>query len=406
MATTLPVHAIAERLHENREELAQRMVARYAEEIVDYRLADPGFMQREVYNVSLENLEVLVDILLHGEPPSEAWVEKTRRGAARRLHEGISLESFLHATRLWGQLTWEAVLACARPEVATEREAALQIAGEVFRHLDTMSALWASAYLAEAEGVSSDRAVLRRDLLDALIAGKGDDERIRRLARSLGLELATGYVVIVLRGEETEHAFRALIETAREHLRPGEASLLVGLRQGEVVALYPAPAPPVMESVRVECAALAAAVAEDGVSIGLGARHDGMAQIAIGYAEAKDAADIAAGTGLRGRPVAFDEVLIDHMVRSSPHGDRILDGTLRPLLDYDAERHSELVPTLRAYVDSGFNLTKSAEILSVHPNTVVYRLKRIKELSGRDPHDPDDLLLLVLGLKLTELSGN
>jgi DNA-binding PucR family transcriptional regulator len=400
-----PVHAIAERLDAGKEDLARRMVARYAEDIVDYRLADEDFMQREVYAVSLENLEVLVAILLHGEPPSEAWLEKTRRGAARRLHEGISLESFLHATRLWGQLTWEHVLECAHTDEPAEREAALEIAGEVFRHLDTMSATWASAYLAEAEGVSSDRAVLRRDLLDALIAGKGEDERIRRLARSLGLSLGTSYVVIVLHGEDTDGAFRTLTEAAREHLRPAEASLLVGLRQGEVVALYPAREPAAMDTVRLECTALAGALADAGVSIGLGARHDGMAQIAVGYAEAKDAADIAVGTGLRGRPVAFDEVLIDHMVRSSPHGDRILDGTLRPLLDYDAERQSELVPTLRAYVDSGFNLTKSAELLSVHPNTVVYRLKRIKELSGRDPHDPDDLLLLFLGLKLTELTS-
>jgi DNA-binding PucR family transcriptional regulator len=30
---------------------------------------------------------------------------------------------------------------------------------------------------------------------------------------------------------------------------------------------------------------------------------------------------------------------------------------------------------------------------SIHPNTVVYRLRRIRELTGRDPHDPDDLLL-------------
>jgi hypothetical protein len=381
------------------------MVARYAEDIVDYRLADAEFMQRDVYSVSLENLEVLVAILVRGEPPDEAWIEKTRRGAARRLHEGISLESFLHATRLWGQLTWEHVLACARTDEPGEREAALQIAGEVFRHLDTMSATWASAYLAEAEGVSSDRAILRRDLLDALIAGKGEDERIRRLARSLRLTLGSSYVVIVLRGEDPDGAFRAIIETAREHLHPEGASLLVGLRQGEVVALYPADEPTAMDAVRRECAALAAAVAEAGVSVGLGARHEGMATIAVGYAEAKDAADIAAGTGLRGRPVAFDEVLIDHMVRSSPHGDRILDGTLRPLLEYDAERQSELVPTLRAYIDAGFNLTQSAEILSVHPNTVVYRLKRIKELSGRDPHEPDDLLLLFLGLKLTELSS-
>jgi DNA-binding PucR family transcriptional regulator len=36
----------------------------------------------------------------------------------------------------------------------------------------------------------------------------------------------------------------------------------------------------------------------------------------------------------------------------------------------------------------------------VHANTVVYRLRRVRELTGRDPHDPDDLLLLSLGLKL------
>ena len=109
------------------------------------------------------------------------------------------------------------------------------------------------------------------------------------------------------------------------------------------------------------------------------------------------------GTGTLGRAVAFDQVLIDHMVRSSPHGDRLLAGTLRPLLDYDTERQAELVPTLRAYVTAGFNLTRAAELLCVHPNTVVYRLRRIRELSGRDPHEPEDLLLLFLGLKLTEL---
>ena len=92
-------------------------------------------------------------------------------------------------------------------------------------------------------------------------------------------------------------------------------------------------------------------------------------------------------------------------MRSSPHAPRILEDTIAPLLAYDAERQAELVSTLRAYVDAGFNLTKSAESLSVHPNTVVYRLRRIRELSGRDPHSPDDLLLLYLGLKLRELTS-
>jgi DNA-binding PucR family transcriptional regulator len=102
--------------------------------------------------------------------------------------------------------------------------------------------------------------------------------------------------------------------------------------------------------------------------------------------------------------VAFDEVLIDSIVRSSRHAERILDDTVTPLLAYDAQHHSELIATLRAFVNAGFNITKSAESLSVHPNTVVYRLRRIRKITGRDPHMPDDLLLFQLGLKLIQLT--
>jgi sugar diacid utilization regulator len=409
-SATSSIQAIADRIAERRHELARHMVERYRAEIVDYRTADEDFLDRDVYAVSLDNLELLLAGLSGDEPAPDDALEATRLSAARRIQQGISLDSFLHAARLWGQITWETVLEEARPDDPDEREAALHIAGHVLRHMDSMSVAVAAGYLAEAEGVSSDREVVRRDLLDDLISGQGDNERIRRLARSLRLRLSDDYVVVVIRGEEpagddaSRFALRRVVDAAREHLRPTDGSLLVGMRQGEVVALYPVPAPAEADAVRAQAAALADALAADGASVGLSGWHPGMAQIAVGYAEADEAVQIAGASGIRGRAVAFDEVLIDHMVRSSPHGDRIVDGTLRPLLDYDAERQSELVPTLRAYVNAGFNLTKSAETLCVHPNTVVYRLRRIKELSGRDPHDPEDLLLLFLGLKLTELS--
>jgi hypothetical protein len=399
------IRAIAERMAARKEEIARQMVDRYRAEIVDYHLADEDFLFRDVYSVSLDNLEALLGGLGRDGPPGDEPLESTRRGAARRVHQGISLESFLHATRLWGQITWETVLETARADVPAERDAALQIAGAVLRHVDLMSTTVAAAYLAEAEGVSGDRELVRRDLLDVLIAGRGDSERIRRLARSLRLRLRESYLVVVARGGEGEPvALRRVVDVARAHLQPRAGSLLVGMRQGEVVALYPVEEPGDVERVRGECGALAGALGQD-VSVGLSGWHEGLAAIATGYAEADEAVAIAAVTGMRGHAVAFDEVLIDHMVRASPHGDRILEGTLRPLLAYDAERQSELVPTLRAYVSAGFNLTRSAEMLSVHPNTVVYRLRRIKELSGRDPHDPEDLLLLFLGLKLSELSA-
>jgi DNA-binding PucR family transcriptional regulator len=41
----------------------------------------------------------------------------------------------------------------------------------------------------------------------------------------------------------------------------------------------------------------------------------------------------------------------------------------------------------------------------VHPNSVVYRLRRIKQLTGRDVHDPNELLVLILSIKRAALTG-
>jgi DNA-binding PucR family transcriptional regulator len=168
--------------------------------------------------------------------------------------------------------------------------------------------------------------------------------------------------------------------------------------------LYPVSEPVQVHAAKKDAGSLAGAVTSRGWSVGLSGWHAGLAGIALGYAEAREAAQLAAGMGASDRAVALDEVLIDHIARFAPHVGRILDETLEPLLHYDLAHHSALVPTVRAYVEAGFNLTRSAEVLHVHPNTVMYRLRRVKELSGRDPHDPDDLLILFLALKLAEVS--
>jgi sugar diacid utilization regulator len=412
------VRVVADRLAGRLEEIARQMVERYREEIVDYRLARPDFLYADVYGVSLDALRKTIDDLQSGQrATSPADFEGTRRGAARRVHQGMSLESFLHAARLWGRVLWETVLSCTNQDVAAEREAALTIAGHLLEHMDMLSTAAAQGYLDELQTVWSDREVVRRDLLDALIAGEGGSERVRRLARSLHLRLHDRYVVVIVRGEDcpaeenteqpvaTRLALRRIVEATRARLKPAAGSLLVGVRHGEVVALYPFGSPADLDSVRQMCCALARDLGGQDASVGMSGAHDGLAKLAVSYAEAREAVDIAVGTGIRDRVIAFDEVLIDSIVRSSRHADRILEDTIGPILRYDGEKHSELVPTLRAYVDAGFNLTRSAELLRVHPNTVVYRLRRIKELSGRDPQVPDDLLLLYLGLKLTRLKA-
>jgi DNA-binding PucR family transcriptional regulator len=198
-------------------------------------------------------------------------------------------------------------------------------------------------------------------------------------------------------------ALRRIVETARAHLRADGNPALVGMRHGEVVALCPVGERADLEDVSSRAGALAGTLGDDRVAIGIGGFHPTLAGVARSYVEARDAADIAGGIGLQGRPLSFDEVLIDHMLRLSPYADRILDSAMEALIDYDAVRQAELVSTLRAFIANGFCAARAGEALCVHPNTVAYRIRRIRELSGRDPQSPDDLLFFLLGLKLLDM---
>jgi sugar diacid utilization regulator len=406
------LRAVLKRISSRQQELARQVVERYREEIVGYQNADEADLA-ETLDFVLLNIEALLAGLEGDEPAADELLETAREVAARRAHRGVSLDSMLHQGRLWGQTLWESVLATARLDRPGEREAALEIAGDLWRHVDVVSTAMAYAYLDEM----TDRGLLGRDLLDALLGGQGDTERVSRLARMLHRRLGENHVVVLVRADGVpEDDFRrvslatratldSVVEAARTHLRPTAGSLLLGIRQGDVVALYPAASDPdELDAIRRECVALTGALAID-VSIGMSGWHPGRAAIATAYAEAREAVEIAAGTGIRGRAVVLDDVLVDHMLRASPHARRILEETLRPLVEYDRAHRAELVQTLRAYLSAGTNLTQSARLLTVHANTVVYRLRRIRELSGRDPHSMEDLQILFLALKLNELSA-
>ncbi|MGF6880847.1 sugar diacid utilization regulator [Nocardia sp. GAS34] len=76
------------------------------------------------------------------------------------------------------------------------------------------------------------------------------------------------------------------------------------------------------------------------------------------------------------------------MLDAAGHGARarFADAQLARLViepDYAALRDS-----LIAWCESGFNLVGTAARLSIHRNTVVYRLDKIAALTGRNPRDP------------------
>jgi sugar diacid utilization regulator len=407
------MRAIAARLGSQKEQLARRVVECSVQNIVDYGTPSDHHLLEEEFSAALQHVQVLVTSLETGKPVPDDYLERTRQLAARRVHQGVPLEAFLHAARLWATVCWDAVLRVARTDSPQEREAALEIGGRVLRLADRISTVVTHAYLDEV----SDRGLLRRDLLDALLSAKGRGNGVSRLARMLHLQLADNYLVVVVRGEGLEvgeareqapavHSrLDRIVEETRRNVRPLAGPPLTGMRNGDLVVLYPASSPADLDAVKQDCEALASALGSD-VSIGVSGWHEGLSMVGIAYAEARDAVEVAVREGIHGRAVGLDQVLVDYLLDSSVPARRILRDTLRPLLNYDAARQTALVATLRAYLDSRLNITRTAASLFVNPNTVVYRLRRIKELCGRDPYDPNDLLVLSLAIKLSDLRSN
>jgi sugar diacid utilization regulator len=405
--------AVALRIEARKELLAREIVDRFAREIVGYRIAieDPG--PEDALRFSLHNVESLLDGLANGGAVPPELLDEAREFGRRSMRRGASLDSLLHEGRIWGASVWESVVAAALDaHDVDERAAALELGSRIWRQVDQVSSAAANGYLDEI----TDRGLIGRELLNALLAGHGDAEATRRLARSLHLRLGTSYAVVLFRvdGTTTEEApdwklaTRAavdrLVEAARSRLRPAAGSLLAGIRRGDLVVLHPISEPTEMAALRCACDALARELTVH-VSVGISGWHEDLGELPIAYAEAWEAVEIAADTGIRGQVIALDDVLIDHMLRSSPHARRILEGTLRPLIEYDRAHQAALVSTLRVYLDEGTNLTRSARALMVHSNTVLYRLRRIHELCGRDPRDLSELVILYLGLKLSDLRG-
>jgi sugar diacid utilization regulator len=404
------VRAIALRIAAQREPLARRITDRQREQAEEAGEREDPVSAEESFYLALVLIDGFVASLHGAEPMSPAVVERMREMAARRAHQRVPLESFTRRPRVWGEVVWEAVVATARVSKPHERDAAIQISSMLMRYVDLISRAATSAYLDEI----TDRGLLRRDLLDALISGRGEEDGVRKLARSLRLKLADSYIAVIVRGEDMHGetgrdeplpgrvALDRIVEATRRYMQPTEGSLLAGMRQGDLVALYPVSGPSDMQIVRDDCAELANALPVE-VSIGISASHRGLREVATAYAEAREAVEVADRLNIRGRAVGLEDLLVDHMLRASGHAQRILLDAMQRLVDYDKQHGTELVATLRTYVDTGFNLTKSGSLLFVHPNTVVYRLRRIHELSGHDPHDVDDLLVLWLGLKVLDL---
>jgi DNA-binding PucR family transcriptional regulator len=86
-------------------------------------------------------------------------------------------------------------------------------------------------------------------------------------------------------------------------------------------------------------------------------------------------------------------VLLDEIV------ERMGDDLVDPRVHWLREHEPVLAETLQAYLDSFGDIASAARWLHVHPNTVRYRIRQLEKVLATSLADPDDRLVLALGLR-------
>ncbi len=86
----------------------------------------------------------------------------------------------------------------------------------------------------------------------------------------------------------------------------------------------------------------------------------------------------------------------DYLLKYPEEKNYYQNGSLRILIQYDEENHTEYTETLMMYFTCMFNASETSKRLFIHRNTLLKRLNKIKGLLQMDLDDVDELMMLYM----------
>lgn len=133
------------------------------------------------------------------------------------------------------------------------------------------------------------------------------------------------------------------------------------------------------------------------VTIGIGSPSHSSVDLVESAQEALQALDIGKklyglGGVYRNEMLGILPLILTH---NNTHKHQLASQLLAPIVG-----DAELFETLETFLTNNLNLTQTSEALSVHRNTVIYRLDKIQELLGKDPRQFEQAVELHLALLL------
>jgi hypothetical protein len=264
--------------------------------------------------------------------------------AARRVHQGVSLEGFLHAYRVALFAYWDA---CAEEATRADlsRDESLDLAKRALEAMGLMTTQAAEGYLREEARLRVESGRQARDAIERMLGGRPPGD-VRLPASPL--------VTIV--GQAAD-------EAARDALHARLPRSLIARREDEIVI--------VATSADATFTALERR-GHFGVSLPTG-DYTGIQQA---YREAS----LARGYATEDRPIvaladlsAFECLLVG------------ADATTRAVIAAKPSLDAQDTATVDAFAAADLNVSRAAAALNVHANTVRYRLERIAAETGHDP---------------------
>ena len=141
------------------------------------------------------------------------------------------------------------------------------------------------------------------------------------------------------------------------------------------------------------------------LSIGIGRLYEEATELWKSYHEAMKAAKNNR-MGNKNKFIHYDDLGVYRVLCSDEMEEELTQfykETLAPLVDYDRDKDSELVKTLQMYFQYGGNLKKISKEMFTHYNTIIYRIQRIMEITGKNLEDANDSLSLQVALKILEI---
>jgi len=322
-----------------------------------------------------------------------ADLDWARRLGQRRAHQGQPLDQLLRSYRLAGRVFWEAVVEVVGRHDPENVPALIRQATRTWDTIDQQSGAAAAAYHRTELALARRSEERVQAIVDALLDGQGADGGLLATATSvLGLPVTGRYAVVML---GAECGFGDGVD--RRPADSGGMRFIWRLRTDAQVALV----------------ALGGAELDDLVAAvrPYARSHAGVSPVVGSLAELGGArwfAELALRTcrGPGNQIARLDRRLPDALVLSQPRlAGRLGHVALGGLGDVDPAFRDVLLTTLETWLECDGSAARAADRLFCHRNTVLNRLRKIEQLTGRVLTRPGDLVELALALSALRLHG-